>query len=160
MYFWKVDSLVEDFKAGNVSQKEEFKYMLLSTVLMTVIMDPALYVGHSYNIYDTVGTIMMLGGAIFGVNYCYKVNSSGDNKDFIVRMMCIGLPVLVRVLAVMIPLIIIGGALETAFLYPESLDEETFENTPVQVFLTSIFLLVYYWYLSKKIRVVSSFGNS
>ena len=27
MYLWKVDSLVEDLKSGNVTQKEEFKYI-------------------------------------------------------------------------------------------------------------------------------------
>jgi hypothetical protein len=56
MYLWKVDKLVEDFKSGKVSQKEEFKYMLLFTVLMIFASDPFLYVGSSYNIYDFVGT--------------------------------------------------------------------------------------------------------
>jgi hypothetical protein len=32
MYLWKVDSLVEDFKSGKVTQKEEFKYALLFTI--------------------------------------------------------------------------------------------------------------------------------
>ena len=139
-----------------MSQKEEFKYMLLFTMAMALASDPALYIGSSYNYYDTIGSILMLVISIFGVYYCYKINSSGDNKDFIVRVMCIGLPVMIRVLVVMIPVFIVGGALESVFLYPESLDEETFESTPMQVVSMSIFIAAYYWYLSTKIKAVSS----
>lgn len=130
--------------------------MLLFTMAMALASDPALYIGSSYNYYDTIGSILMLVISIFGVYYCYKINSSGDNKDFIVRVMCIGLPVMIRVLVVMIPVFIVGGALESVFLYPESLDEETFESTPMQVVSMSIFIAAYYWYLSTKIKAVSS----
>lgn len=155
MYLWKVDSLVDDFKSGRVTQKEEFKYMLLFAIAMIFASDPALYIGSSYNHYDTISSVAVLGISIFGVYYCYKINSGGDNRDFIVRVMCIGLPVMVRILAVMIPVFIVGGTLEIAF-YPETLDEETFENTPVQAALISVFIAVYYWYLSIKIKDVSS----
>jgi len=156
MYLWKVDSLVEDFKSGKVSQKEEFKYMLLFTITIILASDPALYIGSAYNSYDTLSSVLMLGISIFGVYYCYKLNSSGDDKDFIVRITCIGLPVMVRVLAVIIPVSIIGGILESIFLYPESLDEETFGSTPTQVVSISVFIAAYYWYLSIKIKTVSS----
>lgn len=156
MYLWKVDSLVEDFKSGNVSQKEEFKYILLFTIAMAFASDPVLYIGSSYNYYDTIGSIIMLGISIFGVYYCYKINSSGDNKDFIVRVMCIGLPVMIRVLVVMIPVFVIWGILEAAILHPDAHDEETFESTPMQVIFISNFTAAYYWYLSMKIKAVSS----
>lgn len=42
MYFWKVDKLVEDFKAGNVNQKEEFKYLLVFFLITTIATDPLL----------------------------------------------------------------------------------------------------------------------
>lgn len=156
MYLWKVDSLVEDFRSGKLSQKEEFKYMLLSTVGMALVSDPALHIGLSYSYYDTLQTGLILGISILGIFYCYKINSSGDDKDFIVRVMCIGIPVVIRVLAVMIPILIVGGILEAEFIFPESLDEETFETTPLQVVLISITIAVYYWYLSIKIKAVSS----
>lgn len=156
MYLWKVDSLVEDFRSGKLSQKEEFKYMLLFTVLMVLVSDPALHIGHSYNYYDTLISALILGISILGIFYCYKINSSGDDKDFIVRVMCIGIPVMIRVLAVMIPVSTVVGILEAEFIFPESLDEETFETTPIQVVLISIAIAVYYWYLSIKIKAVSS----
>lgn len=156
MYLWKVDSLVKDFKSGKVSQKEELKYILLLTVVMALASDPVLYIGSAYNSYDTLSSVLMLGISIFGVYYCYKLNSSGDDKDFIVRIMCIGLPVMIRVLAVMFPIFIIAGALEGIFLYPETVDEEIFESTPMQVVSISVFIAAYYWYLSIKIKDVST----
>ena len=101
----------------------------------------------------------MLTISVFGVHRCYAINSSGDNKDFILRVMCIGLPVMIRVLAVTIPVFIAGGILETVFLYPESIDEETVQSTPIQIALVSAFMAGYHWYLSTKIKAVSS-GNA
>lgn len=156
MYLWKVDSLVEDFKSGSVSQKEEFKYILLFTVLLVFASDPVLHIGYSYNYYATIESIITLGISIFGVYYCYKINSSGDNKDFIVRVMCIGLPVMIRMLAVMIPVLFVGGILEAAILYPEYFAEGALKSTPLQVAFTSVFIAAYYWYLSTKLKAVSS----
>jgi hypothetical protein len=156
MYLWKVDSLVEDFKSGRVSQKEEFKYMLISVIVMVFASDPVLHIGYSYNYYDAIGSVVTLGISMLGIYYCYKINSSGDNKDFVVRVMCIGLPVVVRVLAVMIPVFSVVGILEAVIFYPKSLAEGLLKNTPIQVAFVLVFMVAYYWYLSTKIKAVSS----
>jgi hypothetical protein len=157
MYLWEVDRLVEDFKAGEVSQSEEFKYMLLFTILMALGSDPALYIGASYNYYDTIESALMLGISVIGIHSCYKINKNGDNRDFIVRVMCIGLPVVIRILAIFIPIFIISAALEGAFLEGVTGQEtETYESTPIQVAVLSVFVASYYWYLSRKIRAVST----
>lgn len=156
MYLWKVDSLVKDFKSGKVSQKEEFKYMLLFTIMMAFAMNPALYIGVSYNYYDTLGSVLMFGISIFGVYYCYKINSRGDDRDFIVRMMCIGLPVMIRVSVVIIPIFIMGLILEAVFLDPEYFDEQIVESRPIDIVFMSAFVGAYYWYLSIKIKAISS----
>jgi hypothetical protein len=155
MYLWKVDKLVDDFKSGEVTQKEQFKYMLLYTLLMTLGSDPILFIGSSYNIYDTISIILKLAVTVWGVYYCYKVNSSQDNKDFIVRFMCIGLPVAIRFFVVIIPIFILGGVLEAEFSVEES-DVEIFETTVSQVVVVTIVFASYYLYLAKKIRTVSS----
>jgi hypothetical protein len=159
MYLWKVDSLVEDLKSGNVTQKEEFKYMLLLTIAMIFASDPVLYIGAAYNSYDTMSSIIVLVISMLGVYYCYRINSSGDNRDFIVRVLCIGLPVMIRVLAVIIPVFIVLAVLEAATTPPASLDEEPFESTPIQVAHISIVVAAYYWYLSTKIKAVSSING-
>ena len=142
-----------------MSQKEEFKYMLLFSVLMIFTSDPLFYVGSSHNIYESVSTILMLAVSVWGVYYCYKINSAGDNKDFIVRVMCIGLPVGIRVLVIFIPIYILVQAL-TRFLSEEltadGSNTEVYETTVYSVAISFIFIVSYYVYLAKKIRAVSS----
>ena len=155
MYLWKVDSLVDDFRSGNVSQKEEFKYMLLLTVFMCLACDPILYIDYSYNMYDAIVTCSTIIITIFGLYYCFKINSSGDNKDYLVRVVCIGLPVIIRVIVFFIPIIFIGVFIELFFINPELLDDENTETTLMESVFISLFVVAYYWYLSIKIKAVS-----
>jgi hypothetical protein len=60
MYFWKVDSLVEDLKNNKVSQKEQFKYALASSILMVIAADPSFWVGWQYSFMDFVSSVTML----------------------------------------------------------------------------------------------------
>ena len=156
MYLWKVDSLVEDLKTGKVTQKEELKYMLLFTMFFAFASDPVLYAGYSYNYYDTICYIVYIGISMLGTYYCFKINSSGDNKDFILRVMCIGLPVAIRVLALLFSVACFWVILKFFIFAPQSIEEEVFESSPIEVGVTSIFTAIYYWYLSKKIKAVSS----
>ena len=81
MSFWKIDSLVEDFKLGKVSQNEDFKYMLLFTITLILATDSILYIGMSY---DSLNSVLILFISVIGVYYCYKKYSSGDDRNFIV----------------------------------------------------------------------------
>jgi len=164
MYFWKVDDLVKDFKSGNVSQKEELKYLVVFTVAMTIFTDPFMYLDISYNFNDTLITTFVLIISVYGLNACYKINALGDDKDYMVRMMCIGLPVLIRTfLFVLFPLLILVGILE------ENVCESVF--SPEQEFIsvgTSIYMVIaaiicitsYFFYLATKIRAVSTQINT
>ena len=156
MYIWKVDELVEDFRSGAVTQKEEFKYLLLFTIAMAIACDPALYIDMSYNHFDTIGSATGILISIIGLFFCYKANSSGDNKDFIVRTMCIGLPVLIRTLAIFIPIFIVAGILEGAAMATSESESEPIESTLMQVVLMALMVSFYYYYLSTKLRNVSS----
>ncbi|WP_428026199.1 hypothetical protein [Arcobacter sp.] len=156
MYLWKVDSLVNDFRENNVSQKEEFKYMLVLTILMIIATDPILYIDITHNTYDVLMSFLILGISIIGLYYSYKINSSGDNKNFIVRVMCLGLPILIRTITIFIPIFIIGIIVEEMFIVtPIELEKETVETTLLHVVLNSLFIVTYYWYLYKKVQTVS-----
>jgi hypothetical protein len=156
VYLWKVDSLVEDFRAGKVTQREQFKYVMLSTIAIMIVSDPILYAGTVYNSYDTVGSLIMLIISVIGTYACYKINAGGDNQDFIQRLLCIGLPVGVRVIVAFIPILLVSFIVEGLFFDPGFVDEETFASTPMQVATMSALISAYYWYLSTKIRMVSS----
>ena len=156
MYLWKVDSLVEDLRTGVVTQKEEFKYILLFTVAMAIASDPVMFIDFSYNYYDTISSIANISITIIGIFYCYKINAIGDNKDFILRLICIGLPVLIRTLVIFIPIFIIAGALEGVVLATSDSEMSPLETTLTQTLMVVLMASFYYYYLSTKIRAVSS----
>lgn len=156
MYLWNIDALVQDFKAGNVTQKEQFKYMLLCTIAMTLASDPLLHIGSSYNHYDMISTVLVLGLSIVGIFWCYKINTAGDNKDFITRVTCIGLPAIVRVMVILMPIFIALFAFELLILHPETIDEPNSETTPLEIGCVAAAVAIYYWYLSQKIKAVSN----
>jgi hypothetical protein len=156
MYFWKVDKLVDDFKTGKVSQKEEFKYMLAFTVLMALITDPVFSETTPYNLYSAINTISLIIVSILGVYYCYKVNEAGDNKDFIVRVICIGLPVYVRVLTFGIPIIFVGAIIYDVIYGFEKMNGDVNETSIYSLAAGVVATVLYYVYLATKICAVSS----
>lgn len=157
MYFWKVDSLVDDFKQNKVTQKEEFKYILLFSILTLLSTNSFVSIDSTYNFYDTLDLILLIIITVAGIYYCFKINSDGDNKDFMVRFISIGLPVVVRVLAIAIPIFIISAMIESLFfITSEEMESDSCESTLSLVVLTSLIMIGYYWYLSKKIKDVSS----
>ncbi len=154
MYFWKVDNLVEDLKTGKVDQKEEFKYMLFFTVLIVLTSDPYVNIGLKYNIYNALNTIMFFVISIIELYFCYRINSSGDNKDFIKRIICLGLPISIRVFVFSIPLFILGGITEGIIETSTSLKFGS-ETTIIFFIVMSFISVILCFYMCKKIKKVS-----
>lgn len=155
MYIWHVNDLVEDFKRGEVNGKDQFKYylfFLIGTVLAT--NTPWAYEGYKYTDIDTINTIIMLCITIGGLYYCYKKNEKGDHKDFIVRAFCLGFPITVRMVAVLLPiLILMYGILEI-----DDIERETNKLdyiSAIEVIVFNVWMLFYYLYLGKKIEEVA-----
>jgi len=153
MYIWKVNKLTEDLKLGRVTSKEEFKYLLANTVAVVIITDPYLYIGTSYNNNDIINTISMLLISIIGLLYCYKVNTSGDNNDYIRRFICISIPIAIRILVFYIPIFILYSVL--IYIYSANTNTSNFETDVYSVIITNTYLIAFYVYLSIKIKAVS-----
>ena len=160
MYLWKVDDLVEDFKSGNVSQKEELKYMVVSTIFLVILADPYLYIGMTYNSNDSLISIFTLLISIYGLYACYKINSSGDNKDYIARIMCIGLPAFIRLIVIaLIPLMLLVGFLDENTTESIFAQEQPFISEDTSAYMVAamvIYMSIFYLYLAIKIKAVSS----
>jgi len=156
MYLWKVDELVKDFRLGRVTQLEEFKYMLLFTIAMTLGSDPMLYDSTSYNMYDLINTVLFTVISVLGLFYCYKVNKRGDDKEYIARVMCIGLPVLIRIVILFIPIFILLAFIEDmVFEIPIEEESDTYETSLLEVIALNVSIAAYYYYLSLKLSAVS-----
>lgn len=97
MYLWKVDSLADDLGNDRVSQNEQFKYALLFTLLSTFFMGVAAFGAPEVPDWlRAIDMILMLVITGLGILYCYRCNQGAGNRDFILRFMCFGLPVTLR----------------------------------------------------------------
>lgn len=163
MYFWRVNKLIEDFRNDSVSEKEKLKYMILFGIAIEIISSPIMWIDTKYSIMDSIDLIVMLATTVCGTYYCYSKNKSGDNKDFITRFMCLGLPVGTRLLVFALPAYIIVGIIENQYGIGKQINkigEEVSLTTVNQVIAGFFFGTIYYFYLGKKLYEISQKSNA
>ncbi len=162
MYLWKTDNLVNDFSNENVTQYEQFKYMLLYSAITALAVDSYVVSDTIYNTNDFINTISLLLITIWGVRICYESNQQNDDKDFVARFICIGLPVVVRISAIFIPVYLIVVVIGYSFNFGISYDSsgnEIYVTTVIDVIFTIIYTVSYYQYLSNKIALIRIMRN-
>lgn len=101
MYFWKTDLLIEDLRAGAVSEIEKCKYLIASWVLLEVAMlavetDRTDLQAVDYLVYG-VQFISIVAGLLFA----FKKHGAGPN--FVERVVCFTTPLSARMMVVIIP---------------------------------------------------------
>ncbi len=157
MYIWKVSPLIEQLKSDSLSQKEQLKYFITYSVIMVLATDPFLTVGLEYSIYDTMSTLVMSLLTVSGIVYCYNVNKSIDDKDFILRFVTLGLPIAVRIMALALLVGLVYGIIDTGFSDTSILGEdESFQTTFADVAIIGILVVIYYAYFANKLRLLSN----
>jgi hypothetical protein len=98
MYWWNVSKLAEDLREGRVTEKDRFMYFLATVLAWTAVANlPHSGTGTEFPITEVAGLPIAIAIALTGTIICYRANRSGDNTDFIGRMVCLGWPILVKV---------------------------------------------------------------
>ena len=107
MYFWKVKNLEIALKNNLLSEKQKFGYFLfaiLSYEFMWLYFkyNPISYVSpifyrHPYLINQWISSILTAIIPIVGIIICYKSNRINDNVNFIERIICLSLPIGIRI---------------------------------------------------------------
>ena len=160
MYLWKVDHLAADLNNDHVSQKEQFKYTLVFTLINTLAM-VAIAFGSSemssgLMAVDLVVTLVITAA---GISYCYHCNRQADDRDLIVRFICLGLPVTVRIIVFGALLGFVVGAV-TGLVLGESAaqDAETGFGVRnlVNLMIGYVVQLAYFVYLGRWMGAVST----
>jgi len=100
MYFWKDKQLAEELKAGAVSERSAFWYFYVwvvgITAALTYTVGDYLYGYMMLNFWDYASDVVLLGSTAFAAIVFFRINESGDNRDFIKRYICLSIPVMVR----------------------------------------------------------------
>ena len=162
MYIWKIEALVEDFKANRVTQREKMKYCLLSSVIALVVLHLP-YEAHSPTLH-TIEFLISVAITIGGILLCFKANQSGDDEEFIDRVICLGLPITIRLVVLFIPFFTLVSIVTTEItpvnspIEPAAPTTETSDlyGPVIEIVLFAILQLVIYWRLRYQILRVSS----
>ena len=167
MYIWRVNRLVEDLRADQVTEAESLKYLIFVAIICTISTDPVFAIGIEYSIFDALITLVLVIGVVFGTYYCYRKNQSGDNRDFIRRFVCLSVPVGIRLIPVVLILGMISGILFTEN-WPGIADLDEAVEEPPQPYITApedfavvvILEIIFYWYLSLFFSKVANTENT
>jgi hypothetical protein len=162
MYLWRVDRLVEYFRNDQVTEREKLKYMILYGVLLAAVPEVGLWgagsMGYEYTHMSAVGVLVGVVITILGTYYCYAKNRDGDNRDFITRIMCIGLPVTIRVIVLFLPAFVVLVILEQVYgigTRTNEFGQSVSYATWLDVLFAAVSYAVAYLYLAKKMAVVA-----
>jgi len=162
VYFWKDKELAKRLHENAIPQKEQVKYFLIYCILTTLLMSAtanfhAWHTAEQLSIFDYITDIVVLSVGVASVLICYRINSRGDNVDFIARWMCLSFPASIRMLAFMLILGIGAGIMiavyEAVSLSPEELEaimnsasEQPAFNTPEKIaWLCVLNVPMLYW---------------
>ncbi|UHA74880.1 hypothetical protein [Paenibacillus sp. 481] len=170
MYWWSTKKLIADFRAGQVSEKQKLKYLITFALLHAISAEVLLWLnseeGVIYNIYDwiTVLTHILLIG--WGISACYKANVAGDGKHFIERFICLSVPITIRYITIIIPIlfliligliVVVGGFTLELFEDIWWIEEWLYNEgiSIITVVLIAVMLLAYYWEIRKAIQATA-----
>ena len=92
MYWWNASKLEVDLREGRVDEKERFRYFLATFVAWSVVVHLSIYSGIPFSIDSLIWAAVNVTVTVISIALCYRVNKSGDNIDFIGRMICLGWP--------------------------------------------------------------------
>jgi hypothetical protein len=160
MYRWNVSKLAEDLREGRVEEKERFKYYFAYFVLGAVLERLATYFPETFNMVTLISNAALVIILTTGTILCYWANRSGDNTDFIGRMICLAWPINVRLLALAA---VIGLALFPTFSLTDRVGtamgyswDQIKEVVRVEEYVLRLaFGILYYLLLYKYVKLVA-----
>ena len=102
MIWWDAGRLAQELRAGRVSARDQLHYLLASLVLQTLsgrasLLAAVLPGGGGPRV--AFWPLLTLAVAAAGFVACFRANARGDGRAFLERVVCLGLPVGLRVYA-------------------------------------------------------------
>ncbi|KXF76748.1 hypothetical protein ATN84_12005 [Paramesorhizobium deserti] len=155
MNFINDQELALRLKDNAVSSKEKYLYFILFIFITTVLSSPIvttyLYTGN-INKFDYIIDSINIISFIIGSTLCYKTNKSGDDKDFIERMICISFPVLIKSIVILLLVSMFYYTTIQIIGWRENIDESAIYDLPPAIFI----ILYYYWRLNASMKIAAN----
>ena len=135
MYIWNLKKLIQAFKDGKITSKNEKIYNLIlpPLIILSITLIPVSY--DSFNTYDVIDLIWFFASTILGTYWAYRINQKGDQKDFWLRLLMLFVPIALRSLLLFTVITVIGYALLIFIPTPEDifLDETNLFDVLVSI---------------------------
>jgi hypothetical protein len=132
-----------------VEEKERFKYYIAFIVLVSAGLQLAQYVSQSASFWNLISNAASVIIPIIGTILCYRANRSGDNRDFIGRMICLSWPIGIKV-GVLFAATLVTVLIGTSIVFGSDADTD-----PVFAIFDALFEICYYWLLYKYVTIVA-----
>ncbi len=143
MYFWKIESLKSELKAGDLPQHEQLSYLLVSSVLYSLAAIPFL----SANWMDVLSAVLMVFVVAFGTYYIYRCNGGAKGQRLLQKYVSLGLVTMIRYMAfIFMPVIIV---FYVGYEIVAGIPEET---GILDVIITEALVVVFYIYFGKHVK--------
>ncbi len=89
MYWSNASKLAEDLREGRVDETERFQYYLATFAALSIGVPIFFYSVQPLRIDDLIYLVVAAIIGVIGAILCSRVNKSGDNIDFLPRMICL-----------------------------------------------------------------------
>ena len=145
MYLWKIKDLKRDLKSGPLPPLEQFKYLLIESLLATLVMVPFL----SNNWLDVINAAIGIPIVGFGVYYIYRCNGGPTGERLLERFVSLGLVVSIRFLV-----LILLPALAIYFVVYEVVVGVPEETSVPDIMFANAFFAVFFYFFGKHTKEV------
>jgi hypothetical protein len=147
MYIWKIEKLKEELVAGDMPERETFKYLVASSALYALAM-----IQYSNpNSLDTWSGVTAGIVTLMGLFFIYRCNGGDSGRDFLIRYLSISWVVFVRMIVLfMIPALIVIFTLQE--LYMGGIPEET---TNIELIYMTVIEIVFVLWVAKHVNRVA-----
>jgi len=146
MYVWNTTKLASDLKADAVSERDKRNYLIAGSVLVSLSIYLAPMDGVEPNQLVLIEAVVAILITIVGIAICHDVNDGGDKRAFLDRFVCMSFPLMIRLLALGIA-IVIPVAVVFALVDPAAFDQyaEGGSYTAADVLGSLGFQVLFYW---------------
>lgn len=155
---WNTSGVARDLAAGRVSEAQSFGYFFACSVLALVNSYAASFLAPEINWLLLYEFFVALAVTLVGVRACYIANEGAVGREFVLRFICISLPVGIK-------LSLLSWALTVLlYRYPQALlDPFIFVNPQrawnlFTLLWVAVFTGAYYWRVCVHMRALNQRG--
>lgn len=142
MYFWNDRELFTDLQSNKTTQKEMFRYYLVTFIFIETIMWLITFDNSPVTSQDHILYVTNIIFVTFGNMYAFK--RYRPTGKYIERAVCLSVPIMIRVLAVTVPVL---ALLELLTI---------FQHMPVNLIAAVVVNIWFYLHLSNRMAAFTS----